>query len=198
MSDVPARRVEIQDKRTVFDDFFRIDEATLRYERFDGRMSPTLRRLSFERGDSAAALLLNVDTQRVLLVDQFKYPTYEKGPGWLPEVVAGVIEPGEGPADAIRREILEEAGYRADDVVHIATFYVSPGGSSERIVLFYAEVTSADRVAVGGGVAAEGEDIALLDWSLDELWAALDAGRILDAKTLIAAQWLRRRLEVER
>jgi nudix-type nucleoside diphosphatase (YffH/AdpP family) len=188
------KRVEILSERVVFDDVFKIVEATLRFERFNGQMSEPVRRLVFERGDSAAALLLNRDTQKVILIKQFRYPTYKKGPGWLLEVVAGMVDRGEQPEETIRREVREEVGYQVGDLQPIATFYVSPGATSERIALYYAEVGEADRVATGGGSAAEHEDIEQVELSLPELWTALDEGKIVDAKTLIAAQWLQCRL----
>jgi ADP-ribose pyrophosphatase len=184
------RKVEIQDKHIVFDDVFKIQEATLRFQKFNGQMSEPVRRLVFERGDSAAALLFNRDTQKVILINQFRYPTYEKGQGWLYEVVAGAIDANEQPEESIRREIREEIGYEAKELTHIATFYVSPGGTSERIILFYGEVGDADRVSAGGGLASEHEDIQLVELTLPDLWRALENGDIVDAKTLVAAQWL--------
>jgi nudix-type nucleoside diphosphatase (YffH/AdpP family) len=188
------KRVEILSQRLVFDDVFKIEEAILRFERFNGQMSEPVRRLVFERGDSAAALVLNQDTQKIILIKQFRYPTYKKGPGWLLEVVAGMVEQGEQPEETIRREVREEVGYQLGDLQPIATFYVSPGGSSERIVLYYAEVGEADRVGAGGGRATEHEDIEQVELSLPELWIALQEGKIVDAKTLIAVQWLQCRL----
>jgi hypothetical protein len=75
-----VKRVDIEKVTRVYDDFFRIDEAHLRYERFDGSTSPTVRRLKFERGDSVAVLLYKPKPTRILLVNQFKYPTYNNGP----------------------------------------------------------------------------------------------------------------------
>jgi nudix-type nucleoside diphosphatase (YffH/AdpP family) len=189
------KKVEIENKHILFKDVFTITETNLRFEQFKGPMSDSVRRLVFERGDSVAALLLNRDTQRVILTEQFRYPTYEKGPGWLYEVVAGMINKDEQEEDAIRREIREEIGYQTHELTHIATFYVSPGGSSERIVLYYAEVGNADRISSGGGKASEHEDIRQVDLMLPELWQALENNTILDAKTLIAVQWLQNRLK---
>jgi nudix-type nucleoside diphosphatase (YffH/AdpP family) len=185
------RGVWLEQEQVVFDGFFRLKEATLRYERFDGQPSEPLRRLKLERGDSVAALIRSTDTGRVLLVEQFKYPTYGKGDGWILETVAGMVDEGESYEQAIRREVHEEIGYELRTLQHIATFYVSPGGSSERIALFYGEVDRAGRVGAGGGVATEGEDIQLREFSLQELWEAVDAGEIDDAKTLIGLLWLR-------
>jgi hypothetical protein len=89
------RGVWLKQEQVVFDGFFRLKEATLRYERFDGKPSEPLRRLKLDRGDSVAALICNTDTGRVLLVEQFKYPTYGKGDGWILETVAGMVDGGE-------------------------------------------------------------------------------------------------------
>jgi nudix-type nucleoside diphosphatase (YffH/AdpP family) len=187
------RRVIVHDKRRVFDGFFKIDEALVSYEAIDGSMVGPVRRLSLERGDSVAAIVFHRDRGRVILASQFRYPTYEKGPGWMTEVLAGVVEPGEDPEQCVRREVREESGYDVDRLEHIATFYLSPGGSSERIGLYYAEVTESQRVDGGGGVQSEGEDIRLVEFSLPELEAAIAAGDIADAKTLVGAAWLIRR-----
>ena len=185
------RKVEVISRKRVFDDFFTIEEAHLRYERYDGTMSPVVRRLNFERGDSAAALLVNVERRCVYVTEQFKYPALDKAGGWLPDVVAGMIEAGEAPEAAIKREIAEEAGFAVAAVEPIASFFVSPGGSSERIVLFCAIVTDAARKSAGGGVASEAEDIKVLEWPVDEYLAKVVAGELPDAKLLIAGYWLK-------
>lgn len=188
------RKAIVDRKGLVFDDFFRIEEAYLRYERFDGTMSPVVRRLNFERGDSVAALLFNPRTRRIVLVNQFKYPTYEKGPGWMTETMAGMIDGQEDPETAVRREALEETGYRIEKLEHISTFYLSPGGSSERIILYYAEVDDDSRTAAGGGLATEDEDIANVELTVEEALAQIESGELADAKTILAIYWLRNRL----
>jgi nudix-type nucleoside diphosphatase (YffH/AdpP family) len=191
-------KVFIEEKKRIFDKFFKIDEVKLRYEKFDGIMTPPIVRLCFERGDSVGALLLNTDTNKIILVNQFKYPCYDKGPGWITEVVAGMVGPKESPEVALRREVMEETGYRITNSQHISTFYVSPGGSSERIILFFAEITNSDRTASGGGLPSEGEDVRLVELTIPEAWAALSSGEIADAKTLIALMWLKRYLSEAR
>ena len=182
-------QVRIYGKTRVFDGFFKIDEVEVSYERFDGVMTPAVKRISLERGDSVAAIVFNRSSQRLMFTRQFRYPTYEKGPGWIVEIVAGMQEVGEDPEVALRREILEEAGYQAHSIELIARFYVSPGGSSERVTVYYVEVTSTGKVAAGGGLIAENEDIETVWLSPDELRMAIDAGAIQDAKTLIGALW---------
>ncbi len=190
------KKVEIKSKQRVFDDVFKIDETRLCYERFDGEMSQPIRQLTFERGDSVAAILFHTDINGLILIKQFRYATYQKGPGWIIETIAGILEAGETPEAAIQREILEEVGYNVESLTHISTFYVSPGGTSERIILYYAQVGSADKVAVGGGLATEHEDIEILEYPLSQVWTMLDAGHIVDAKTLVALLWLKNKLRV--
>jgi ADP-ribose pyrophosphatase len=188
------RKVEIISRKRVFDDFFKIDEARLRFERYDGAMSEPVRRLNFERGDSVAALLINPPARMVYLTEQFKYPAYDKAGGWLIDVVAGMLDRGETPEQAVRREIMEESGFEAEALEPIATFFVSPGGSSERIYLFCATVRGGTP-RLGGGLASEHEDIKIIAWSFDEFLTRFRAGELADAKALIAAGWLKDNLE---
>ncbi len=190
LMDTPERRVVVDSKKRIFKDFFWIEEAFVRYERFDGQMSESVRRLSFERGDAAAAVIEERETGDVLLVEQFRYPTFGKGPGWLVETVAGIVEDGEDPEVTVRREVLEETGFQVRDVELIATFYPSPGGSSERIFLYHVEVSASDRVAEGGGVGDEHEDIRLVRIVRNDLAEAITSQRFSDAKTIIGLQWL--------
>lgn len=187
------KKVILHAKQRVFDGFFKIDEAEISYERFDGQMSGRLRRLCFERGDSVAAIIYNRDSRKALFVNQFKYPTYEKGPGWIMETVAGILEAGETPESALRREVLEETGYSAETIEAIATFYVSPGGSSERIMLYYVEVSGTGKIARGGGVQSEGEDIETVELSLEDLDRLVMTRSVQDAKTIVGIQWLLKR-----
>ena len=186
-------KIEIQRRQRLLDDFFRVDEVILRHELSDGSLGPPVRRLNLDRGNGVAALLFDRGAGKIVLVRQFRYPTSLEGPGWILEVVAGVRDPGESAETTMCREILEETGYRAADLEEIASFYVTPGGSSEQIRLYYAEVAAAQRTAAGGGLAHEGEDIEVVELSLDEAWAAVERGDIVDAKTLIALLWFRSR-----
>ena len=192
------KKVIVHSRERVFDGFFKIDAAAVSHERFDGTMSGPARRLCFERGDAAAAILHDREAGTVILVNQFRYPTWAKGPGWVTEAVAGMIEAGEDPASCLRREVLEETGYAVSAVRPIATFYPSPGGSSERIFLFFAEVTRSDRITSGGGAPGEGEDIQTVEIPVSDLNRRLAEGMFQDAKTIIGIQWFLRRIETGR
>jgi len=69
-------RVIIKKIERVLDDYFKVDKATLQYELFNGEMSEELIRLNFIRGHSVALLLYNMDTNSVILTQQFRYPVY--------------------------------------------------------------------------------------------------------------------------
>lgn len=153
-------------------------------------MSPEITRLVFERGDSVAMLLHDPLEDTILLCEQFRAPTLAKGSGWIVEVPAGIVEASEEPEECARREAVEETGFSPRALKRIASVYPSPGGCSERIHLYYAEVTLKDRVADGGGLAVENEDIRLIHIPVQEAVAQATSGKIEDAKTLIAIQWL--------
>lgn len=186
--------VETIDRRRVLEGFIKVDEITYAFDAIsrDGQRILHTRRV-MERGDSAAALVFEKDTDTLLLTEQVRAGAVDKGPGILLELIAGSVETGEDPAGCIVREIREEVGYRIakSALRKIGTFYLSPGGSTERVVLFYVEVTSrqwVDRSAAGA--VAEGEDIRLVKMSRDAFALALAAGTIADAKTALAGYWM--------
>lgn len=188
-------------QRRLFDDFFKIDEFLVAHEQIGGAMSALQRRLVFERGDSIAVLLLNTDRREVVLVEQFKLPTLvarrrddvSTTDGWMVETVAGMIDADETPENAAIRETLEETGYRIRKPELINRFFSSPGGTSERVFLYFAEVGDAARVGPGGGIGDE--DIKVRHIGLEALFAQLARGAIEDPKLTIAAYWLQNRLK---
>jgi len=198
---MPGRAV-IQRQRRVFDDFFKIDEFLVSHEQTDGTMSAGQRRLVFERGDSVAVLLLNVEIKSVVLVEQFKLPTLvgrrrddrSTTDGWIIETIAGMLDANETPEAAAIRETFEETGYQIRQPQLISRFFSSPGGTSERVFLYFAEVSDADRIGKGGGIADE--DIKIVQMTIDEFFGRLSQGLIEDPKLLVAGYWLQNRLNL--
>lgn len=189
-------KVEIIDKKRVFDGFFKIDEVTLRHEKYNGEMSDKINRLNFDRGDSVSAVVYNRDRKTVLLTQQFRYPVYTKDKvcAWMLELVAGIAKNEEKFEFAIKREIEEEFGYDAKEIEYICDFFVSPGGTNERIILFYVQVNNSDKIAEGGGCKNENEDIKIIEITIEEAFQMLDRAEIIDAKTIIGLEWLRQKV----
>lgn len=184
------RKVIVESSKIVFDDFYKLEEATFQYELPDGKMTEPQTRLCFHRGDSVACAVWNTDTKQAIMVRQFRYPGYVHGDGWITEVVAGMLKQGHDPVDEMKREVMEEIGYEVAAIEHITTCYASPGGSSERVFLYYVEVNDTGHKTDGGGLEEESENIEILHYSLDELKAALKHNDIKDAKSIIACNYL--------
>ena len=190
------RRVEIRSQKRLFDDFFKIDEIIVSHQQYDGKMSADQRRLNFERGDAVAVLLFNTDTRSVVLVEQFKVPALigrrrdDPGlqDGWITEVMAGMIGPDETAEEGVIRETMEETGYEIQAPELICKFLSSPGGTSERIFLYFAQVSESAKPEKGGGLADE--DVRVVQISVNDLFDRLAKGQIEDPKLAIAAYWL--------
>lgn len=190
-SEPDERRVEIREHERVFDGFLAIDRYTVVHEQYDGRLSEPASRLVLERGDSAAVLPYHPETGQVVLVQEFRLPAFVRhDPAWLWEIIAGSVEPGRTPEEVVRSEALEEAGYRLDHLSRLTTVYPSPGGTSERIFLYWADLRQAERVSSGGGLPESGEDIRVATLSLDEALAMIRQEAIVDAKTILALQFV--------
>lgn len=179
-------KYSINDEKTVFDDRYKITKANVTYDTFNNQ-EITTNRLAFERGDSAAILLIEKETKSVVLTNQFRYPTCKHKEGWLFEIPAGSLEKNEAPADCIMREVMEELGYKIAAPQLIHTFYTSPGASTERMFLFYGEVSQEDKLEQGGGNESENEDIQTIKIPISELKNRLSEFK--DAKTILAIQW---------
>jgi ADP-ribose pyrophosphatase len=184
------RTAVVKRLRRVFSGFLNIDEAVVSHPRYGGGRQ-TVTRLSLERGDSVALLLVDRKRRKVWLTEQFRYPTLAKGPGWLIELPAGTVDAGEEADATARREAAEETGIAPAALERVATFYVSPGGTSERIVLYYAAVDGAERdMDMARRMRDPDEDIKLIEEDLDEFMEEARLGRVNDAKTLIGGLWL--------
>ena len=182
-------KVIIHSRKRLVDDLFNLDEINLQFERFNGDLSSIVRRLNFERGNAVGVLLKLADTQQFLFVNQFRYAPHKNGDdGWIDEIVAGTLR-DEKPEQCAAREVLEETGFKLDKLFLLGNFYVSPGGSCEKIFLYYGLTTSAGKMHEGGGVDIEHENICLKYYKRAELRRLLKQNYFVDAKTIIAIQY---------
>ncbi len=138
--------------------------------------------LEMIRHSGAAAVVPFLDPPtapdpRVVLIRQYRHAANT----YLYEIPAGRLDGGESPERCARRELQEETGYAADQVVPLLTIYTTPGFTDEQIHLFWAQGLQA------GSPAREPDELiepAVLRWSA--LWRRLGRGEIADAKTLTA------------
>ena len=176
----------------VYKEFFTVKKATISHDTFNSDEQIEVVRECLDRGSAIAVVLVEKDTDSVLLVNQFRYPTimHKSFDGWLLEIVAGCMEQDEDPMECAKREIAEEIGYQVNNMEFIGEYFASPGGSSEKVNAFYAEVNSTDKIFKGGGLDSEQEDIQLIKMPISEIKSKLQNNDFKDAKTIIALQWM--------
>ena len=188
--------VEIIGDETHYSGFYQLRWLTLRHRLFNGGWSETINRELFSRHDAVGVLLVDTSLGKVLLIEQLRVGVIgsavarrEAMSPWLLELVAGLIDSAEAPETIARREALEEAGIEIEQLEKIGNYYSSPGASNEYFYLFAGKV---DLSEAGGvfGLEQEGEDILVHLFDLEALWQLLAQGKITNAHTLIALQWL--------
>jgi len=183
--------VEVLGREQVFRGFFSMLKLTLRHKLFSGEWSEPIVRELFERGSCVGVLLYDPQHELLALAEQFRVGALaDENSPWLYEVVAGMVEPGEELEEVARRESFEEAGLTPDRLLPICDYWVSPGGTNERMYLFCALL---DLSKAGGiyGLDHEAEDIKLHIMPRAEAFARLDEGQCNNAATTISLMWLR-------
>jgi nudix-type nucleoside diphosphatase (YffH/AdpP family) len=182
-------RVRVTDVRLLSDNWYRLHTTTFDLQGADGTWSSQSRE-TYDRGNGATILLYDVERRTVLLTSQFRYPAYINGHpgGMLIETAAGLLD-DDDPETAIRREAVEETGHRVGEVTHVFDAFMSPGSVTERLHFYAAPYDAGTREHEGGGLAAEGEHITLVELDIDEALDQVGNGGIIDAKTIMLLQW---------
>ena len=155
---------------------FNVDLDTVRFP--DGSTGA----LEMVRHPGASAVLPFLDDGAdplVLLIRQFRHAA----DGWIWEIPAGRLDPGESPEDCARRELREETGYSAGEYRPLTTIFTTPGFTDERIHLF-----SAHGLAPGQHAREHDEFVELHELRWSSVLAMAARGEIQDAKSL-AAVW---------
>ncbi len=179
-------RIAIEKVEVLSHDWGVLKKTTFAYRRGDGRWERHARE-TYDRGNGATILLYNRARGTVALTRQFRLPAYVNGhPGELIEACAGLLD-ADNAEDCIKREAEEETGYRIAAPTRIFEAFMSPGSVTERLTFFVATYEPGERAGEGGGIA--GEDIAVLDVSLDDALAMIDTGEIVDGKTIMLLQY---------
>jgi ADP-ribose pyrophosphatase len=172
--------------------FFRIDPFRLRYRRFDGAWSAELERECFIAFDVALVLPYDPVLDKVLLIEQMRFgPIHRGDPApWVLEAVAGVVDAGETPEDAARREAVEEAGIDVSRLLPAARGYASPGYTTEFYHAFVGLCDLAGRDKGQGGPDEEHEDIRSHVIPFEEAMALVETGEINALPLAMLVNWV--------
>ena len=185
---IVADRIRVKDVRVLSSNYATLKDTTFEWRRANGEWQ-TQTRETFDRGNAATLLPYNLMQRTVVLVKQFRYPAYVSGyDDLMIEAAAGLLD-NEAPEVRIRAEAEEEIGYRLGEVRKIFEAFMTPGAVTEKMHFFVAEYEPAMKIGSGGGLASEGEDIEVLELSVEQALAMVDDGRIVDAKTIMLLQY---------
>jgi nudix-type nucleoside diphosphatase (YffH/AdpP family) len=181
-------RIRVKNVRLLSDNYATLKDTTFEWRRANGEWQKQTRE-TFDRGNAATLLPYNLARRGVVLVKQFRYPAYVNGyDDLMIEAAAGLLD-AQSPETRIRAEVEEETGYRLGSIQKIFEVFMSPGAVTEKVHFFVAEYDPSMRICAGGGNADEGEDIEVLELSIDETLAMIADGRIADAKTIMLLQY---------
>ena len=182
--------MQVVAKTREFQGYFAIDRWRVRHRTFAGGWTGDIVREVFERGHAVVVILYDPVRDSIALIEQFRIGALAAGQyPWLIECVAGIIDPGETPEQVALREAHEEAGATPDHIEHIGKFIITPGGSSETVELFVAQV-DCSRIEGLHGLAHEGEDIRVFTLPVTEAYGMVKDGRVANSMAVIAIQWL--------
>ena len=180
--------VQIVEEHLLSKDWYVLKKTRFRRRRRDGRWQELVRE-TYDRGNGAVLLLFNAARGTVVLTRQFRFPAYVNGcaDGLLIEACAGLLD-GRDPLTCIQREAEEETGFSVRSPRKAFEVYMSPGSVTEKLHFFVAEYEPAHRIHAGGGDAAEGEDIEVLEMPLAAAVTMIGSGEIQDGKTIMLLQ----------
>lgn len=172
--------------------FFELAEFEFDHQRFDGTRSPKVQREAFLAYDAALVLPYDPKTDHVLLIEQLRFgPLWRGDPNpWIFEPIAGLVDAGEDPADAARREAEEESGLQLGPLEPMVQVYASPGYSTEFFHCFLGPADLSDFNASTGGLASEHEDIRSHVMSFDAAMALVHSGEINAGPLIMMLYWL--------
>ncbi len=184
------------EKKVLSDNWYTLYKVIFDYRRKDGTWVQQMRE-SYDRGNGAAILLYNNDKDTVVLIRQFRMPSFLNGndTGMLIETCAGLLDDND-PDTCIIKEVFEETGYRIDKVEKVMQAYMSPGAVTEIVHLYLGEYTDQMKENIGGGLVDEHEEIEVLELPFSEALNMIITGEIIDAKTIILLQHLALRKQV--
>lgn len=182
-------KFKILSNKNIYSGFFKMNEITIKYKKYDGSWSNSINRELFGGAQVSAVLPYDPIKKEIVLIQQFRPGTIAKNLGnYLDEIVAGIIDPGEDPQTTAKRECLEETGCEVKKLLPIQGYFPAPGSSESFYYLFLAEIDTfvGERIR---GLKTENEDILVKSYKISEIKEKLESNKILNGLTLIALQW---------
>ena len=184
-----SSKFKILDKKNIHDGFFKMNEVTLKYQKYDGNWSNEIKRELFGGAQVSAVLPYDPKNNKIVLIQQFRPGTiFSKKNNYLDEIVAGIIDPGESPEETAKRECLEETGCKINNLTSIQGYFPAPGSSESFYHLFAGEVVAPEKEIIRG-LENENEDILVKSYSFDDIKKKMKKREIINGVTLIALQW---------
>lgn len=187
------RSIKHTKTKVLYRGHFRLEQLTYAAERYTGGMPEAVTREVLRSGASVAVLLYDPAADSVVLTEQFRVGAYVNGVAdpWLLECVAGMVDAGETPEIAARREAEEETGCIVGRMETIGHYLTSPGITDEMTTIFVGTVDARHAGGVHGEVS-EGEDIMTRILPRAEAIAKAERGEVLDIVAQLALLWLSR------
>ena len=180
---------KVTNKKNLYDGFFKMNEVSLKYKKYDGSWSNEIKRELFGGAQVSAVLPYDPIKKEIVLIQQFRPGTISRNTNnYLKEIVAGIIDPGESPEIAAKRECLEETGYKIKKLTSIQGYYPAPGSSESFYHLFLGEVDSKNGRKIMG-LDTENEDILVESFNINQVKKMMQNGELINGLSLIAIQW---------
>jgi nudix-type nucleoside diphosphatase (YffH/AdpP family) len=188
MENTVKEGAKVVDKKPLYEGYFKMLEYKVEDE------DKVYTREIYERPNGVAAIVYDTKKEKYLFVKQFRAAVE----GDMVEIVAGSLDiEGEKPEEALKREIIEEMGYKVDHMNHLKDFYVSPGASTEICSIYYVEVS--EKISEGGGVGDEKIEVVEVDklgpmgtlfWEPDEDGNMMPPYQLIDVKSIVAVSMI--------
>lgn len=191
-----SQDVRILDSTVCHQGHLRVEKLQLSCRLFQGGWSSPFYREVLKREQGVGVLPYDPLQDKVLMVEQFRVGCLDdprNGP-WALELIAGLRDTDEAIDELVRREALEEAGLALGELIPVARYYNSPGGSSEYLEVFCAGFDANHGTGIFG-LAHEAENIRSHVLDREAALAAVVSGRINNAMSIIALQWLQLNLQ---
>ena len=182
-------KFKIISKKNIHNGFFKMNEVTLKYKKYDGSWTDNIKRELFGGAQVAAVLPFDPIKKEIVLIQQFRIGTiFQTNDNYLNEIVAGNIDNEETPEKAAKRECFEETGCEIKKLLPIQSFFPAPGSSESFYHLFLGEIETFKGTKIMG-MENENEDILVKSYKLDEVMKMIKEGKIINGLTLVALQW---------